>query len=50
MIKLLHDNVFLYFSGFLTLVEKDIVSAAEVFSMGSVGFVRFICWLGGTDY
>jgi len=49
MIELLHESIFLYFSSFLTLIDKYIRSAAEMCRMGSVGFVHFLCWLGGLD-
>lgn len=50
MMKLHHESVCLYFSDFLTLVDKYIVNVAEMLSMGSEGSVPFICWLGGMDY
>lgn len=50
MVKLHHESVCLYFSGFLTLIDKYIVNAAEMLSVGSGESVPFICWLGGRDY
>lgn len=49
MIELHPERVCLYFSGFLTLIDKYIVNAAEMLSVSSEESVPFICWLGGAD-